>query len=482
MDNFSGLLTNINLIITLPEIFITIMIIVMLMSDVFLNNKLFNYILIISTLIITLWLQLKIHTDQTQSAFNGMYLIDNLAFVTKIFTYIFALLTVIYSKQYITDKKIPQAEFYIIFLFAILGMMLMISANNLLILYLGLELLSLSLYGMIALYQSTIKATESAMKFFILGSLASGLLLYGISFAYGASGGLLQISQIANINFSGTNYNLMIFALVFIVAGLAFKLGLVPFHMWLPDVYEGSALAMTTIIGGVTKLAALVFIIRLLFGTMIFFSTAWVKMLLILALLSLLLGNLIAISQSNIKRMLAYSTIAQMGFVALGFMAKSSNGLAISLFYMISYIISALLTFAILLLLSKDDFECEQLEDLKGLNRSHPIYAAILMLSMLSMAGIPPLLGFYAKFSILEILINANLIKTAVFAVIMSLIGAFYYLRVIKLIYFDAPIKPLVAANSGAVSHIILFTNAILMLYISFSPNQLIKLSLSALA
>jgi len=464
-----------NLIPVLPEIFMAIMILVLLMVDAFTreSQKGLNLAITLITLIGCFVLQRYVDHGVTQLTFNNMFILDNLATGTKLFTYLFSFVTVLYIKRYVTDKKFQTGEFYAIFLFSVLGMMVMISADNMLVLYVGLELFSLALYGLIALQRDQVKATEAAMKYFILGALASGILLYGVSFIYGATGGYLQLEDIirAMLTHGSANQALLSFGLVFIVAGLVFKLGLVPFHMWVPDVYEGSPLAVTTIIGSLTKIAAVVFLIRFLIGGLVILNPAWSVMLLILALLSLFFGNIIAIAQTNIKRLLGYSTISHMGFVALGFVTVNVAGISATLFYVITYSLTALAGFGVLTMLSKGDFECEKLEDLKGLSKTHPVYAAILMLVMFSMAGIPPLVGFYAKFKILTALVASGFIATAVFAVIMSLIGAFYYIRVVKLMYFDEPVKTLEVADTCVLTRSVLLVNAILLLVIGVLPS-----------
>lgn len=465
-----------NLFPVLPELFMAFMIVVILLVDAFSSKKGVITVLTLLTLAGCFALQMHVDRGVTQLTFNNMFILDNLATGTKLFTYLLSFISVIYVRRYIIDKNIQTGEFYAIFLFAVLGMMVMISADNMLVLYVGLELLSLALYGLIALQRDNVKATESAMKFFILGALASGILLYGISFIYGATGGHLQLEFIVrSMLISGTNINpLLIFGLVFIVAGLVFKLGLVPFHMWIPDVYEGSPLAVGTIIGSLTKIAAVVFIVRFLIGGLVLASTYWTAMLLVLAILSLLFGNIIAIAQTNVKRMLGYSTVSHMGFVALGFCTASVDGLTSTLFYVITYSLTALAAFGILTLLSKDGFECETLDDLKGLSQSHPVYAFLMMLVMFSMAGIPPLVGFYAKFKILAALVSSGFIGVAVFAVIMSLIGAFYYIRLVKVMYFDEAVKTFEAANVCVMTRAFLLANVMLLLLAGILPTSLI--------
>ncbi len=466
-----------NLIPVLPELFMAFMIIVLLLADAFTSEsqKGINLVLTMVTLVGCFVLQKYVDHGVTELTFNNMFILDNLAMGTKMFTYLFSFVAVLYIKRYVSDKKYQSGEFYAIFLFSVLGMMVMISADNMLTLYVGLELFSLALYGLIALYRDNVRATEAAMKYFILGALASGILLYGISFVYGATGGHLQLEDVLRsmLTLGDTNAGLMTFGLVFIVAGLVFKLGLVPFHMWVPDVYEGSPLAVATIIGSLTKIAAVVFVIRFLIGGLVLLNPAWSVMLLILACLSLFFGNVIAIAQTNIKRMLGYSTVAHMGFVALGLVTVSVDGVSATIFYVVTYSLTALAGFGILTMLSKGDFECQNLEDLKGLSKTHPVMAALVMLVMFSMAGIPPLVGFYAKFKILAALLAAGYVGVAVFAVIMSLIGAFYYIRVVKVMYFDEPVKTLEMADVCVLSRSVLLVNVALLVIIGVLPSAL---------
>lgn len=466
-----------NLIPVLPELFMVFMIIVLLLADAFTSEKQkgVNLVLTMIALVGCFALQKYVDHGVTELTFNNMFILDNLAMGTKMFTYLFSFVAVLYIKRYVSDKKYQSGEFYAIFLFSVLGMMVMISADNMLTLYVGLELFSLALYGLIALYRDNVRATEAAMKYFILGALASGILLYGISFVYGATGGHLQLEDILRsmLTLGDANAGLMTFGLVFIVAGLVFKLGLVPFHMWVPDVYEGSPLAVATIIGSLTKIAAVVFVIRFLIGGLVLLNPAWSVMLLILACLSLFFGNVIAIAQTNIKRMLGYSTVAHMGFVALGLVTVSVDGVSATIFYVVTYSLTALAGFGILTMLSKGDFECQSLDDLKGLSKTHPVMAALVMLVMFSMAGIPPLVGFYAKFKILAALLAAGYVGVAVFAVIMSLIGAFYYIRVVKVMYFEEPVKTLEMADVCVLSRSVLLVNVALLVIIGVLPSAL---------
>lgn len=470
---------NVNFVPLLPEIFLVIMIILILLVDAFTHehNKAINTVMAIVSLIGAFIIQLVLATPKATIAFGGMFILDGMATGMKLLLYVCGVVIILYAKQYIIDKKMLRGEFYAIFLFAILGMMVMISANNMLILYVGLELLSLSLYGLVALNRDSLKATEAAMKFFILGALASGLLLFGISFIYGATGGSLQLDKVFLYIYQsgGSNPALLVFGLVFIVAGLMFKLGIAPFHMWVPDVYEGAPIAVTMVIGTITKLAAIVFIIRFLISGLVILSDQWSLMLLVLGILSLFIGNIVAIAQTNIKRMIGYSAIANMAFVVFGLLAVSVNGLTATLFYMIAYVITSLAGFGILTLLSHDGYECETINDLRGLSRSHPIYAGMLLLVMFSLAGIPPLVGFYAKFRILEALIASGYLKTAIYAVVMSLIGAFYYIRVVKVMYFDKQELSLLVADAGLTTKVVLVINSLLILTLGIMPNYLLE-------
>ncbi len=478
---------SINLFPVLPEIFMAFMIVLILLVDAFISEskKSVNYILTIITLGGVCVLQYIVYKPFEQNSFNNMFVLDSLASGMKFITYVTAFIVTIYSQQYIIDKKFLRGEFYAIYLFAILGMIVMISASNMLILYVGLELLSLALYALVALDRDNVKATEAAMKFFILGALGSGLLLYGISFIYGATGGHLQLKDIfyAIQGDFGQNNSILVFGLVFIIAGLTFKLGLVPFHMWVPDVYEGAPMIVTTIIGTVTKLATIVFMIRFLINGLVLLSESWSIMLSILAFLSLFLGNIVAIAQTNIKRMLAYSAIANMSFVAFGLMTVSVDGISAAIFYIVTYVITSLAGFGALLLLSRDNYECENIEDLKGLSKSHPIYAGVLLLTMFSLAGIPPFIGFYAKFKILESLINMGYIRTSIYIVIMSLIGAFYYIRVVKVMYFDDrhSTSNIMLAQSSFASKFILLANGFALLALGVLPTGLMNLCLNFL-
>ncbi|SSW63156.1 NADH-quinone oxidoreductase subunit NuoN [Achromobacter agilis] len=424
------------------------------------------------------------------STFNGLYVTDELSHLLKIASYIAVAVTLIYGRVYAQVRDMLKGgELYVLTLFALLGQMVMISSGNLISIYLGLELMSLALYALIALRRDNVVATEAAMKYFVLGALASGFLLYGMSMVYGATGHL-DLAEVAKVIAAGKAEKLaLVFGIVFLVSGLAFKLGAVPFHMWVPDVYQGSPTAVTLILGAAPKLAAFAITLRLLVDGLHGLAADWQPMLMILAVLSLAIGNLTAIAQTNFKRMLAYSTISHMGFVLLGLMSGSVAGkpelssaaYGASLFYMLTYVLTTLASFGIVLLLSRQGFECEHIDDLKGLNRRSPWHAAIVLLLMFSLAGIPPLVGFYAKLAVLQSLISAGHVTLAVIAVLFSLIGAFYYLRVVKVVYFDEPAAdaaPMVATSG---QRGVLSINGALILVLGLLPGGLMALCVQAI-
>jgi NADH-quinone oxidoreductase subunit N len=391
-------------------------------------------------------------------SFGDLYVVDDLAHFLKILSYVTVAVTLVYGREYAEQRDMMRngGEFYSLTLFALLGQMVMISAGNMLMVYLGVELMSFAMYALVALRRDHVVSTEAAMKYFVLGALASGVLVYGMSMIYGATG-QLDLSQIAQVIGSGQAERLpLVFGAVFIVSGLAFKLTAAPFHMWTPDVYEGSPTAVTLLLGAAPKLAAFAITLRLLMEGLHGVAVDWQPMLLVMAVLSLAIGNIAAIAQSNFKRMLAYSTISHMGFVFLGLLAGVVDGSSAAaysaygsaLFYMVIYVLTTLATFGLILILSRRGFECDQIADLKGLNRRDPILAGVLLVSMFSLTGIPPMAGFYAKLAVLQALVGAGHIAAAVAAVMFSLIGAFYYLRIVKMAYFDDPVPA--AATGGA--------------------------------
>jgi NADH-quinone oxidoreductase subunit N len=409
--------------------------------------------------------------------FSGMFVADPLANVLKLCIYVTVAIVLIYSQAYIRARDMFRGEFFVLALFSMLGMMVMVSANHLLMLYLGLELMTLSLYAMIALQRDSAVATEAAMKYFVLGALASGLLLYGMSMLYGATG-VLELTRMAEVIASDqADTTILLFALVFIIAGLGFKLSAVPFHMWVPDVYQGAPTPVALFIGSAPKLAAFAFVMRLLVTGLgaDYLVAQWQWMLIIMTVLSLAIGNITAIAQVNLKRMLAYSTISHMGFLLLGVLAGGNDGYASAMFYVIVYVLMTLGTFGMILLMSRAGFEADKLDDFKGLNARSPWYAFIMLLLMFSMAGLPPAVGFYAKLSVLWAVIDAGFLWLAVIAVLFSLIGAFYYLRIVKLMYFDEPVDRSPLAPSPSM-RVVLGANGLSILLLGIRPGFLMAL------
>jgi len=458
------------------EIFLLVMVSVILIADLLIKqtDRMVTYILVQLTLLGCSMITVSTHANAVVYIFHNMFVDDLMSDVLKLLTYMTMSMMLVYSRQYLTVRGMFTGEFMSLALFAMLGMMVMISANHFLTLYLGLELLSLSLYAMVALQRDSATATEAAMKYFILGALASGLLLYGMSMLYGATGSL-ELGAVANsIKTGNADKNLLVFGLVFVVSGLAFKLGAVPFHMWVPDVYHGAPTAVTMLIGSAPKLAAFAFVSRILVEGLQPLVQHWSGMLIILAIGSMGIGNITAIAQTNLKRMLAYSTIAHMGFMLLGLLSGSIEGYGASMFYVVVYALMSLGAFGMIMLLSREGFEADRLDDFKGLNQRSPWLAFLMLLLMLSMAGVPPTVGFYAKFSVLNSVVEAGHIWLAVVAVIFSLIGAFYYLRIIKLMYFDAPESHVpIAIDSDAA--LLMSVNGFGVLLLGLLPNQIMS-------
>ncbi|MBL8480266.1 MAG: NADH-quinone oxidoreductase subunit NuoN [Sterolibacteriaceae bacterium] len=469
-----------------PEIFLLLMSFLVLFVDLFFGatHRWMAAMLTAITLLGCAALTLVTSDGQTTLTFSNMFVDDLLSDFLKLITYFAVLMMLVYSRQYLADRGLDKGEFYVLVLYATLGMMVMISAASLLTMYLGLELMSLSLYGLVAIDRDSTRGTEAAMKYFVLGALASGLLLYGMSMIYGATGSL-ELGGIAQAMYQGHGEKtVLVFGLVFLVAGVAFKLGLVPFHMWIPDVYHGAPTAVTMFVGSAPKLAAFAMAMRLLVYGMFGLAGDWQKMLLVMAVLSIGLGNLAAIAQTNIKRMLAYSAISHMGYMVLGLMSgvvggqvdafTAVNAYSSALYYTVAYVLMTLGGFGMVLLLSRAGYEAENLEDFKGLNKRSPWFAAMMLIFMFSMAGIPFFIGFFAKFAVLLADIKAGYTTVAVIAVMFSLIGAFYYLRVVKLMYFDAPadsapisagldLRVLLSLNGLAVAGFGLFPDALML-------------------
>lgn len=484
-----------SLLVAAPEIVLGFMACAILLVDLGVKSRLrdLTYVLTLASLAVVTWLCASAAMEGvTQYAFGKMVVSDPMGNWLKAFAAAAVGVTLVYSRPYAADRDMLRGgEFFTLSLFSLLGIFVMVSGSNFLVIYLGLELLTLSSYALVALRRDNEKATEAAMKYFVLGAMASGFLLYGLSMMYGATGSLNIDAVFKAIASGRIKHEVLVFGLVFIVAGLAFKLGAVPFHMWIPDVYQGAPTAVTLMIGAAPELAAFGIVIRLLVEGLIPLAIDWQQMLALLAVGSLLVGNLAAIAQTNLKRMLAYSTIAQMGFVLLGLAAGVVNGstanaaqaYSASMFYIVTYVLTTLATFGIILLLAREGFESEEIADLAGLNQRSPLYAGVMALCMFSLAGIPPLVGFYAKLSVLQALVATGqvwYIAIAIFAVMASLIGAFYYLRVVKVMYFDSPITATSVSASVDV-RVVLSVNGALVLVLGLLPGGLMTLCADAI-
>jgi len=472
-----------SLLPVLPEIVLLVAACAILLIDTLLSDaqRHVGYWLTQLTLLACAGVTLVTAELEPARVLHGLVVDDMLSDLLKFFSYFAVSLMLFYSRGYLAARGLFRGETFVLTLFALLGMMVMISAGSFLTLYLGLELQALSLYAMVAMHRSSNDASEAAMKYFVLGALASGMLLYGMSMVYGATGSL-DIYAIAQLVLTGGgNRTILLFGLVFVVSGIAFKLGAAPYHMWVPDVYHGAPTAVTLLIGSAPKLAAFAFMLRLLATALVGLGFDWQGMLMVLALLSMVLGNVIAIAQTNIKRMLAYSTIANMGFMLMGFLAANLNGYSAAMFYVVAYVLTTLASFGGVMLLSREGFEADRLEDFKGLNQRSPWWAFIMLLVMFSLAGLPPTLGFYAKFSVLEAAVNAGFTWLAVVAVMASLVGAFYYLRIVKLMYFDdATDTAPISARSD--NRVLLSANGLALLLFGILPQPLMGLCVVALA
>jgi NADH-quinone oxidoreductase subunit N len=431
------------------------------------------------------------NAGDTVYAMQRMVVADPMGHLLGLFATLAVMVTLVYARPYAAERDMLKGELFTLSMFSLLGTCVMLSANNFLVVYLGLELMTLSLYALTAMRRDHADATEAAMKYFVLGALASGFLLYGLSMMYGATGSL-DIPEVFKAIGTGTpNQGVMILAVVFIVAGLAFKLGAVPFHMWVPDVYQGAPTAVTLLIGAAPKLAAFAITVRLLVEGMLGRAADWQQMLVVLAVGSMLLGNIVAIAQTNLKRMLAYSSIAQMGFMLLGLCSgvvygntlSAGNSYASSMFYIVTYVLTTLGSFGMIMLLSRQGFEAESIDDLKGLAKRSPWFALVMTIFMLSLAGLPPTVGFYAKLSVLQSLVTTNVtgyFVLAVVAVILSLVGAYYYLRVIKVMYFDEPVDTRPIESSGDVRWV-MSLNGVAVLALGILPGGLMTLCVRAI-
>ena len=489
------MIDNLSWVTAYPEILLLVMACVIALVDLGVKTptRTVTYVLSLLTLAAVALLQgLYASTGATVYSFGDMVVSDPMGNWLKCFAAIAMMATLVYGRPYAADRDMLRGgELFTLSLFSLLGMFVMISGNNFLVLYLGLELLTLSSYALVALRRDNGVATEAAMKYFVLGAMASGFLLYGLSMLYGATGSL-DINTVFQVVASGqVKHQVLVLGLVFVVCGLAFKLGVVPFHMWIPDVYQGAPTAVTLLIGGAPKLAAFAMAMRLLVDGLLPLAIDWQQMLMVLSVASLLVGNLAAIAQTNLKRMLAFSTISQMGFVLIGLLsgvvngntASAANAYSSAMFYVITYVLTTLASFGVILLLAREGFESEEIADLAGLNQRSPLYAGVMAVCLFSLAGVPPLVGFYAKLSVLQALVasgQTGAVALAIFAVMMSLIGAFYYLRVIKVMYFDKPLTA-TTVSAGADVRVVLSINGALILILGLVPGGLMALCAQAI-
>jgi NADH-quinone oxidoreductase subunit N len=469
---------EINYAAAAPELFLATAICVVLLVDVFLRDQQreTTYVLAMLTLIGTAAVTAYFAVDEQVVTFNGSFVTDPASGVLKMFAYVALGITFLYSREYLQNNGLLQGEFFVIALFGLLGIMIMVSARSLLTLYLGLEVLALSGYTLVAFNRDSVLSAESAMKYFVLGAIASGTLLYGISLLYGITG-TLQLDEIAARVGSASDLSVpALLALAFIIVGIAFKFGAVPFHMWLPDVYQGAPTPVTLYIGSVPKVAYFALFWRVLAeGLSPLHDGGWRDMLIVLCVLSLAIGNLVAIAQSNIKRMLAYSTISHVGFIFMGFVSGNEQGLSAAMFYTFTYILMAAAAFGMIILLSRRGFEAERLEDFKGLNARSPWFALVMLMIMFSMAGVPPMVGFYSKLVVLGAALDAGLVWLAVVGMVFAVIGAYYYIRIVWYMYFADPIDdhPLSAATD---MRVVISANALGLLVLGLFPGALLDL------
>ncbi len=470
MPNLTDVLT------ILPELYLLAATCVLLLMDVFLreDQKGLTHWLAIAIAVVGIWLVIGNGHNDVASAFGGMYLNDGMATVLKVFILLSTILVFIYARPYLQQRNLHVGEFYSLTLFASTGGMFLVSAGNLVTVYVGLQLLALCSYTLVALNRESPLSSEAAMKYFVLSALASGMLLFGMSMIYGGTASL-DLAQIAAVAPHAAHPNLLVFGLVFVVVGITFEMGVAPFHMWLPDVYDGAPTAVTNFIGSVSKLAAFGMAVRLLDYGLQPLVADWQAMLAALAALSLIIGNLVAIAQTNLKRMLAYSTIAHMGFVVLGLIQGNGLGYAAAMFYVVCYALMSTAAFGVILALARTGFEAENIDDFKGLNKRSPWFAGIMAMAMFSLAGIPPLWGFWAKLLVLKATIDAGFLWLAIVAVITAIIGLFYYLRVVKVMYFDEPNEGSeLAANSDRSLRWVLSLNGLALLVVGLYWNPLL--------
>jgi NADH-quinone oxidoreductase subunit N len=475
---------NVNLLPVLPEIVVLTGASLILLLDLFLTDErrylsywLTQFTLLVAACVTVRSVPMTIDVVRTM---HNLVVVDLVAEVLRFFSFVAVSLVLFYSRTYLSQRGLFRGETFVLILFALLGMQVLITANSFLTLYLGLELMSLALYALVAMQRDEQAPAEAAMKYFVLGALASGFLLYGMSMIYGATG-TLEIDKVTAAVLGGTeNPVLLIFGLVFVVSAVAFKLGAVPYHMWVPDVYQGAPTAITLLIGTAPEFAAFAMMLRLLGGALVGAEGNWQGMLVVLTVLSVTLGHIVAIAQTNLKRMLAYSTIANMGYVLMGFLAADVTGYSAAMFYMVAYVLTSLASFGMILLLSRKGFEADLLSDLRGLNARSPWWAFVMLLVMFSLAGMPPTIGFYAKLLVLQAAVKAGFLWLAVVGVVAALIGAFYYLRIVKLMYFDEPADPSPIEARGD-TRVLLSANGLALLLFGILPQPLMGLCAVAL-
>jgi NADH-quinone oxidoreductase subunit N len=473
---------NAGLVYACPEIFLGLAACAILMLDLLLNDaqRRWTGVLAVISLVLTAVLVAIQPIPLKIVALGGLFELDHMAQVLKIVTLLIVAAVFVYSTDYLQRRAILKGEYYVLGLFSTLGAMVLISAGSLITLYLGLELMSLCLYAMVAFDRESGIAAESAIKYFVLGSMASGTLLYGMSIVYGVTGSL-ELGAIAAAVHHGLGGNIgLIFGIAFLIVGVGFKFGAVPFHMWIPDVYEGSPTCVTVFIGTASKLAAFALAMRLLPEALAGSQADWSQMLVVLAVLSMAIGNIVAIAQTNIKRMLAYSTISHVGYVLLGILSGTAQGYQASMFYMISYVLVAAGTFGVILLLARQGFESDKIDDFRGLNARSPWFAGMMAILMFSLAGLPPFIGFWAKLGVIQAVLGVDYIWLAVVAVLFSVVGAFFYLRIVKLMYFDDPTETS-SIGGSMLMRAVLSVNALLAFGLGVIPGQLLQLCQRAL-
>ncbi|HEX3949456.1 MAG TPA: NADH-quinone oxidoreductase subunit NuoN [Steroidobacteraceae bacterium] len=474
---------NSGLVYAWPEIFLSLAACIILMLDMLLNDaqRRWTGVLAVAGLCVTAILVAAQPVTGKIVALGGLFELDRMAQLLKIATLLIVAAVFVYSTDYLKRRAIFKGEYFVLGLFATLGAMVLISAASLITLYLGLELMSLCLYAMVAFDRDSGVAAESAIKYFVLGSMASGTLLYGMSIVYGVTGSL-ELGEIATaVRNTGIGGNIgLLFGIAFLIVGVGFKFGAVPFHMWIPDVYEGSPTCVTVFIGTASKLAAFALAMRLLPEALGSSQPDWSQMLVVLSVLSMAIGNIIAIAQTNLKRMLAYSTISHVGYVLLGILSGTAQGYQASMFYMLSYILVAAGAFGMILLLAKQGFEADKITDFRGLNARSPWFAGMMAILMFSLAGLPPFIGFWAKLGVIQAVLGVHIIWLAVVAVLFSVVGAFFYLRIVKLMYFDEPTET-GAIGGSMLMRTVLSANALLAFALGVIPGTLLQLCQRAL-